>query len=490
MKKVIISIISCLVGFTAFAQDFTFRDFEYRVLDPEKRTCQLIGPSSEEIEGDVEIREYVMYEEESYQVTSIRHRAFWECQNITSINLPNSIEEIGEWAFHKCTSLVSLSLPNAITSIPEDMCDNCASLQSILIPESVVTIGDCAFSGCSSLKSISLPENLESIKWDAFQGCTSLTSLTLPDSLTEIGHAAFASCLSLEKLELPETLKVLGENAFSFCDKLSSVFIPASVVEIGSSPFAGCDSLIAINVDDNNPNYDSLDGLLYTKNLEKLIQFPAGLSSVNLPEGLIKIGPSAFSYFNNLREITLPSSVKEIGSSAFVKCEALQTVNLPPSLEFIDSYVFYSCDSLKSIVIPQLVTNLKTYTFGWCEGLEEVTLLSPNFVEVPDGGDRNDAIYESVFYGCSTKMTLYVYQDLIKDYKNSYWWTLFFKKILPIAGGSGVDSLPLDETKPFDIYSLSGMLVKEKAVKEDLRNLTPALYILRQGTSSKKVQIR
>ena len=494
MKKIIIGILFSLIGLTAFAQDFIYREFEYRVIDPKKKTCKLLGTVSEDIEGDLEVREYVMYKDESYSVTSIGERAFSQCENLTSITLPNSIEQIQNRAFYGCKSLVYLRLSNSITAIPDGMCYYCSFLQSIEIPNSVVTIGKYAFEDCTSLASITLPEHLKSIDWMTFSGCSSLISISFPDSLTEISSQAFEYCSSLEKLELPKSLETIGDDAFSFCNKLSSVFIPPSVEEINFSPFAGCENLKFIDVDENNPNYASLDGLLYTKNLEKIIQCPAGLSSVNLADRLTEIGSGAFSYCNNLTQISLPSSVKKIGYNAFEGCEALQSINLPPSLEIIDSSAFLKCKSLKSIEIPPLVTKLESLTFGLCNSLEEVTIPAQHFVEVPTDYLFHNKweffLYNSPFWGCDPDMSLYVYEDFINEYKNEYGWTYFFSKILPIAGGSGVDSIPLDESKPFDVYSLSGVLVKEKAIKEDLRHLTPAVYILHQGASSKKVQVR
>ncbi|WP_461247610.1 leucine-rich repeat domain-containing protein [Treponema sp. R6D11] len=105
---------------------------------------------------------------------------FQECNSLTSITIPDSVESIGANAFSGCTSLTSVKLPNneKFTKINDGTFAVCSSLASITIPNSVDSIGEEAFDGCTSLASITIPASVTSIGENAFGRCTSLTSVT------------------------------------------------------------------------------------------------------------------------------------------------------------------------------------------------------------------------------------------------------------------------------------------------------------------------
>ena len=116
----------------------------------------------------------------------------------------------------------------------------CRSLTSLVIPDSVTNIGDYAFSGCRSLTSLVIPDSVTNIGDYAFEGCGSLSSLVLPDGVTSIGKCAFRGCGSLSSLVLPDGVINIGGNAFADCKSLRSVVIPNSVTSIGGGAFGGC----------------------------------------------------------------------------------------------------------------------------------------------------------------------------------------------------------------------------------------------------------
>ena len=108
----------------------------------------------------------------------IGERAFYICESLTSVVIPDSVTEIGGWAFCRCPSLTSITIPNGVTSIEQYTFNGCSSLTSVTIPNSVTSIGDGAFQYCESLASIVIPENVTNIGGWAFERCTSLTSIT------------------------------------------------------------------------------------------------------------------------------------------------------------------------------------------------------------------------------------------------------------------------------------------------------------------------
>lgn len=131
----------------------------------------------------------------------------------------------------------------------------------------MTSIGDCTFSGCSSLTSVSIPKGMTSIGDYAFQDCGLITSVTIPESVTSIGKYAFENCCSLV-----------------------SVVIPKGVTSIGEGVVAGCSSLTAIGVFPDNLNYTSSDGVLYSKDMCKLLAYPGAKTSYVIPEGVTNIG--------------------------------------------------------------------------------------------------------------------------------------------------------------------------------------------------------
>ena len=122
-------------------------------------------------------------------LTSISDKAFYACNGLTSIIIPEGVKSIGTEAFLSCFTLTSLTIPNTLISIGSYAFVDCKGLTTINIPNSVTTIGDGAFSGCSGLSgSIIIPESVTSIESGIFSGCNNLTSIIIPGSVTSIGE--------------------------------------------------------------------------------------------------------------------------------------------------------------------------------------------------------------------------------------------------------------------------------------------------------------
>ena len=216
----------------------------------------------------------------------------------------------------------------------------------------------------------------------AFLGCIGLTGITIPNTVTSIGQSAFGFCLNLTSVTIPNGVRVIADGAFSPCPSLTSITIPKSVTGIGVRAFYACTSLTVINVDIDNTEYSSQDGVLYNKGKTALIQYPARKMSntFNIPNSVTGIASGAFTGCTSLTSITIPNNITIIGGSAFSNCTRLASVTLPnnPGFISIQDSTFYECTSLTSVTIPDSVTSIETHAFAWCTSLASITI--PNSI--------------------------------------------------------------------------------------------------------------
>lgn len=198
-------------------------------------------------------------------------------------------------------------------------------LFTIHIPDSVETIGSSAFSNCVALHEISLPESVTSIGNHAFWGCTSLSNFNIPNSVTHIGNQTIANCT-----------------------RLKEIYIPGSVTSLGLGRFNSCTRLEDINVSHENKHFASVDGILFSKDLQELIRFPEGKQKrvFKIPEHVIRIGDEAFLGCNNLHSIIIHNSVTSIGHMAFGNCKNLQSISMADNINDKDHYYYSSLDTI------------------------------------------------------------------------------------------------------------------------------------------------
>ena len=161
---------------------------------------------------------------EGLPVTTIGFGAFFGCDSLTSVVIPDSVTTIGSDAFYCCSSLTSVVIPDSVTTIGSYAFYNCSSLTSVVIGDSVTTIGSYAFYNCSSLTSVVISDSVTTIGKGVFLLCSSLTSVVIPDGVTTIGHYAFYNCSSLTSVEIPDSVTTIGDYVFSSCSSLKTVY--------------------------------------------------------------------------------------------------------------------------------------------------------------------------------------------------------------------------------------------------------------------------
>lgn len=207
---------------------------------------------------------------------------------------------------------------------------------------------------------------VEKINHDAFRFCELLKSISIPESVKSIGDHAFSGCKLLSRVIFAENsaLESIGCYAFYDCLELTRIFIPENVSYIGKGAFDTCQSLVAIDVDNNNKYYTSMEGVLYNKEISELIKYPiAKIQDVFImPDSVVRIYSNALVHVK-FRKIGLSRSLIYLESIAFCWCDNLTEIYIPENVKHIGDYVFAGCPLLKEIIVDE-----KNQSFRSIEG--------------------------------------------------------------------------------------------------------------------------
>lgn len=164
-------------------------------------------------------------------VKRIGSYAFYHSK-VSSVILPESIEEIGKCAFKDCSALTACHLPEGITIVNDATFEGCTRLLQVDLPHSLTAIGSKAFHNCESLREITFPEALKSIGGEAFRNCKSLTQVVIPAGVNTLAYKVFNECRALTHITLPEGLTTIEESALDNCN-LTELVVPSTVSVIG-----------------------------------------------------------------------------------------------------------------------------------------------------------------------------------------------------------------------------------------------------------------
>ena len=242
---------------------------------------------------------------------------------IESIHLPANLKTISTAAFSGCTNLKSVEFPAGLTKI-ENMAFEKSGLIRMELPDTVTTMGSGVFSECPNLEFVKLPRNLEIIELSMFEKCAKLQSVVFPENVKVIGRWAFMWCDELQNFTLPESVETIGLQAFIDCESLTEVTIPAKVTKIEQNSFSGCGKLRAIYVAEGNQAYQSVDGVLMTKDGTMVHTCPgAKEGTFVIPNGVTTIASLAFFDCRNLKRLVIPATLTTINERGFDFCDNL-----------------------------------------------------------------------------------------------------------------------------------------------------------------------
>jgi len=176
--------------------------------------------------------------------------------------------------------------------------------------------------------------------------------VVIEEGVTSIGNYFFNMCLFVTSISIPSTVTRIGDGAIRFCQQLKSVDIPAEVVSIGADAFYGCTVLTSINIDKNNKDYTTVDGVLFDHEMKTLIWSPSSVAgSYSIPYGVTTISAYAFYVCSSLIHVTIPSSVTSIGERAFTSLPYQEDISftflghhdLAPNCELLHDWVDNVC---------------------------------------------------------------------------------------------------------------------------------------------------
>ena len=275
-------------------------------------------------------------------IKSIKNGVFRGIAGITTIDLPDSLEELKITALCNMPDLVEVNISHNLKYIDgfafvdSKIINECNDMliiggwlvkcnlndDVIRIPESVVGICYTAFDDTEkTAKEIILPPGIKAIYDETFDGFIQLERVNLPDGLQEIYPKAFSDCESLQEIIMPDTITVLDEGAFQGCCALKKVRFSDNITKIKEFTFVDCESLAELHLPANLKSIgeDGINAFAGCSSLKKII----------FPEHLESIGECAFQDCDELEELVLPDSIKEIAAMAFAGCTKLKKVHLP-----------------------------------------------------------------------------------------------------------------------------------------------------------------
>ncbi|MGL5317380.1 MAG: leucine-rich repeat protein [Bacteroidales bacterium] len=308
---------------------------------------------------------------------------------------------------------------------------------------------------------------------DAFMyqvGIMSLEEVILPTNIETIEALAFSSCVNLSKVNFNQltSLKEIGMNAFFGCG-LNDLFIPAQCTNFTFSAFDFCEKLKTIQIDANNPKYESVDNAIYDRALKALVYFPMAATNTSLvvKEGTDSIASNCFNRNTLLQEVTLPNTLTKVGFGLFENTQALKSITLPggiksiasmfgsskienvtfsEGLEEIGGNTFYNCENLKSITLPKTVKNIGFMSFSQCPALESVNFHElVNLELIDDKAFENTPLIDLVDLSAATKLKS-IGMNAFQNVKEMH--TLKLPEGLEVIGGYafyGCENLDLEK---------------------------------------------
>ena len=343
----------------------------------------------------------------------------YNLKNLTNVNLPLTLEKIGDYALSSQNRLKEITIPSTVTSISNYAFNNCTALADVVLTDGnqQLYLGSKVFNNCpivnlylgrdliysdsksptfaniTSIETLRIGNNVSSINVNSFRGCRGIYSINILDGETVLNLSSvdvFSDCpintlylgrninysntksspfkdkTRLSNLTLGEGLTNISPYMFSGCTGVSTLIVPNSVTSIGENSFYGCSRLSELYLGNSLTSIGSS-------------AFAAcnALTSPNFPNSLLTIDNSAFSGCKNITDIVIPNSVKIIGKGVFYNCSGLTAVELSNSVSSLGASAFEGCTSLKEAKLSLSLTEIPERLCYGCSSLESINVPDP-----------------------------------------------------------------------------------------------------------------
>ena len=337
-----------------------------------------------------------------------------------SVNMPNSVNYLGDYVFENATGLQGAYLSESITKLGASTFKNCVNLNEKTVDmANITTLGESVFEGCISLTELKLNDKITTISKNAFKGCKGLRVVDLTQyPVTAIGDGAFFDCTSIEELEFNDDIESIGRNAFANCYEIRSVYVGDTISTISAGAFKNCSNLVLyyntlLPLGSNRAANWVGEGVTEVSGVTKQTLYKDKDNKNNVVAEYVKVSSGNESYYKLTRytdrlnryenvdslSFTIASSingtpVKTINESAFKKCDGLVSVSFGagtqitsigerafayapdlknvtnwPNITALPKEIFRGCASLESLELPVNIKVVGDYAFADCEKL-------------------------------------------------------------------------------------------------------------------------
>lgn len=347
------------------------------------------------------------------KVKEIGRSAFEECSKLTTLNLGQALEIVGDCAFQNCTNVTKLTFPDATTAIGSSAFARCSSVTEITVGQGLKSVGDYSFFDCGSFTALVLPDKFTTMGGSAFEGCRKLTNAKLGQSLTSVPNNAFKNCIALSEMNLPATVKSIGDQAFYNDSTIAvvtmregletignevfwnnsgvrSFVIPGTVQTIGTNSFYGCtntstlrfkdgDGILTIDTKKTRSRKidDMLSNISSSYNRERYEDrkydyfYDCPIKTLYLGRNLKYDYSSSVSIYKKVGDKTWNSESR--ASAPFVNSTTLARVTIGSMVTFVYDHLCDNCDKLTSVSFPVGIQTIGGYAFNGCDKLASIT---------------------------------------------------------------------------------------------------------------------
>lgn len=335
-------------------------------------------------------------------LTEIQASAFEGCTHLRRVILPAGLEKVGDRAFGGCTALEEVDFQGGIPRVSPSAFEGSAyrytppeipgdsdgqdftytsgvggvtitgytgTAAQLDIPRSirgvpVRMIAKGAFSGNWKLTEVTMPDTIQRVQGLAFEGCVSLRKMHLSNAITKLVSTTLSGCTGLREVNIPDGVTALREGLFRET-ALERVHIGKGLEALAPDCFSYSHNLSEITIDPENPHLKVEMPFVFSAGGRTLSAF-FGTGICEIPEGVERIGPNAFSKRAGPTDVAFPSTLIEIGENAFSYSPSLRRVEFGENLRIIGNSAFYLCERLSSVLFSEGLEEIGDYAFHSC----------------------------------------------------------------------------------------------------------------------------